>query len=772
MTKRLKRSFMVAILALVATLCLIMGFGFADTTAFAAEANAAISSAPLATDYYYDSDNGSYKTSSSVLHNEWSHFFDLSLVNVGGFTKNGSTYTAKSYSPMSLKIDGTWNYNAIHNSGANDGNDGMHHYSYDSNGYVNGNLVEGGLVIIEYYTSSGTIYSIQSENLWQRDLSVPIELPLTYHNGIKIRVKLCYELWKIQDGKTLYWNITEYSEPFYLTTAASLYTKQVSPSASYTYVVDDEANIKKALYKPLTIIGLNKATSADPTIRLEVQSDYLSPRATDARSRIYTGHDEINALFTAKYWDWWYNLLYDESFIEIDGKRSPLVITPEGLQVYSVDAPATSSISVRLHISIEYNFTEYMHIFGITAIDNRDTQKGYIDYYYSVPISMSNVNDGAIVFYDDIITGKDYSNVSLIENGMVRSNNTLGIVSTSKINQYSVKVEKWENSTWRHAKNSEYKTTTPSGTNNRKIVFNCIEPIEKYRVTVTDNNGAENFREFFIVSDLEEVVNLTLTHEQYNAINNLPWVKELNDHKISCLFPELITETIEQTPISNGTKVIKKITLGNYQNGYYVGDRHDFLYEFYIGEVAAPRLNSVKFQSAKYHVLPESFSVKESSKIYAFKNYEDARAFVASLLKSNYAKPTSLSQGIQDKVAFDSDIESRITHNHSQGELIEQANGNLEVIYVATNAQAPLDEQILMFENDFWGLSKTDAVSISFQNFNGNCTFAYTYGKKLTASIIANKLGYNEQIQVTEHFYDGTSLSYTVMIQKGNSPIK
>ena len=771
MPKRIKRSLMVAILALAATLCLVMGFGVLGTTAFADESKTTTSSAPLATDYYYDSDNGNYKTSSDVLHNEWSHFFDLSLTNAGGFTKNGSTYTAKTYSPMALKIDGTWNYNAIHTEN-NSGNDGMHHYSYDSNGYVNGRLVEGGLVIIEYYTSSGIVYSIQSENLWQRDLSVPIEIPLSYHNGIKIRVKLCFELWKIQDGKTLYWNITEYSEPFYLRTVVSLYTKQVSPSASYTYVVDDEANIKKALYKPLTIIGINKATSADPIIRLEVQSDYLSPRATDARSRIYTGHDEINALFTAKYWDWWYNLLYDESFIEIDGKRSPLVITPEGLQVYSVDAPATSSISIRLHISIEYNFTEYMHIFGITAIDNRDNQKGYVDYYYNVPISMSNVNDGAIVFYDDIITGTGYSDVSLVENGMVRSNNTLGIVSTSKINQYSVKVEKWRNGAWSQAKSSEYKIATPSGTNNRRIVFNCVESIEKYCVTVTDNDGVKNSREFYVVSDLENAVSLTLSHEQYNAINNLPWVKELSDHKTSCLFPELLTETIEQTPVANGTKVIKKITLGNSQNGYHIGDRHDFIYEFYVGAVAAPRLNSIKFQSAKYHVLPESYSVKESSKIYAFKNYEDARSFVASLIKSNYTKPKSLSQGIQDKADFDSNIECRITHNYSQRELIEQANGNLELIYVATNAQAPIGEQILMFEDDFWGLSKTDAVSISFQNSNGNFTYAYTYGKKLTASTIASQLGYNEQIQVTEQFYDGTSISYTVTIQKGSSPIK
>lgn len=769
---RIKKILCVAILTFIAMLCLIIGFGFVGSTAFATEVNSRASSASLAIDYYYDSDNGNYKTSSKILHNEWSHFFDLSLVSASGFTKNGSTYTAKTYSPMALKIDGTWNYNAIHNSGDNDGNDGMHHYSYDSNGYVNGRLVEGGLIIIEYYTSSDTIYSIQPENLWRRDLSVPIEIPLTYHNGIKIRVKLCYELWKIQDGEKKYWNITEYSEPFYLKTSEALYSKHVSPVASYTYIEDDETNIKDAILKPLTIVGLNDATSANPAIRLEIQCDYLSTRATDGRSRIYSGHDEVNFWFTAKYFDWWYNLIYEESFIEIAGKRSPLIITSEGLQVYTFDSPSTSSISIRLHISIEYNFTEYMHFIGITTIDNHDTKKGYVDYYYSVPISMSNVNDGAIIFYEDITTGTDYSNVSLIENGMVRFNNTLGIVSASKTNQYFVKVDRQENNAWRQAKNDEYKITTPSGSHNRRIVFNCVEPIAKYRVTVTDNDGVTNSREFFIIFDLENAVKLTLTNEQYNAINNLPWLKELGDHKILCLFPELLTETIEQEPVSNGTKVIKKITLGNCENGYYVGDRHDFIYEFYIGAVAAPRLNSIKFQFAKYHILPESYSVKKDTKVYVFKNYEDARSFVASMLKSNYAKPTSLSQGIQDKVDFDSNIENRITHNYSQRELIEQANGNLESIYVATNAQAPLAEQILMFDDDFWGLSKTDAVSISFQNSNGSCTFAYTYGKKLTASFIANKLGYGQQIQVTEQFYDGTSLSYTVVIQQGDSPIK
>ena len=191
-------------------------------------------------------------------------------------------------------------------------------------------------------------------------------------------------------------------------------------------------------------------------------------------------------------------------------------------------------------------------------------------------------------------------------------------------------------------RSSEYKIATPSGTNNRRIVFNCVESIEKYCVTVTDNDGVKNSREFYVVSDLENAVSLTLSHEQYNAINNLPWVKELSDHKTSCLFPELLTETIEQTPVANGTKVIKKITLGNSQNGYHIGDRHDFIYEFYVGAVAAPRLNSIKFQSAKYHVLPESYSVKESSKIYAFKNYEDARSFVASLIKSNYTDRKSV----------------------------------------------------------------------------------------------------------------------------------
>lgn len=770
--KRIKRNFIVAFLTFVASLCLIMGFGFSGTTAFAAETNSATSSAHLTTDYYYDSDNGDYKTSSNILHNEWSHFFDLSLVNAGGFTKSGKTYTANSYIPMSLKIDGTWNYTAIHNSGENDGSDGMHHYSYDSNGYANGRLVEGGLIIIEYYTSSGTIYSIQPENLWQRDLSVPIEIPLTYHSGIKIRVKLCYELWKIQDGKTLYWNITEYSEPFYLNTSVPLYSKQVSPAAYYKYVVDDETNIKNALFKPLTILGQNSATSADPTIRLEIQSDYLSTRATDNRSRIYSGHDEINAWFTAKYFDWWYNLIYEESYIEVAGKRSPLIFNSEGLQIYTFDSLSTSSISIKLHISIEYNFTEYMHIIGITAIDERETQKGYVDYSCNVPISMSSINDGAIIFYEDITSETNYSNVSLVENGMLRSNNTLGIVSTSKINQYSIEVEKQENGVWRRAKSSEYTMTTPSGTNNRRIVFNCIDPIEKYRVDVIDNDGKKNSREFYIISDLENVIKVTLSHEQYNAINNLPWVKELSDHKISCLFPELLTETIEETAVPNGTKVVKKITLGNRMGDNYIGDKHVLTYEFYIGTVAAPRLNSVKFQSAMYHLLPESYSVKEGTKVYAFKNYEDARAFLASLMKSDYSKPTSLSQGIRDKASFDKDIEQRIVHNRSQQELIDQANGDFEAIYVATNAQAPLDEQILIFADDYWGLSKTDAISISFLTSKGSCNYSYTYGKTLMASVVANQLGYGEQIQVTEQFYDGTNLSYTVVIQEGNSPIK
>ena len=71
MPKRIKRSLMVAILALAATLCLVMGFGVLGTTAFADESKTTTSSAPLATDYYYDRDNGNYKTSSDVLHNEW-----------------------------------------------------------------------------------------------------------------------------------------------------------------------------------------------------------------------------------------------------------------------------------------------------------------------------------------------------------------------------------------------------------------------------------------------------------------------------------------------------------------------------------------------------------------------------------------------------------------------------------------------------------------------------------------------------------------------------
>lgn len=731
----------------------------------------------IQSDYYYDNDNGKYATSNSIKHNEWSHFFNLALGSDGNYTQSGLTFTISEGYPMSLYISGTSNYYAISNNGKNDGNDGMHHYSYDSNGYINDWLVGSGRIVFEYYTGETTVYKVLSEGLWERDLSVPIEIPLKYHTGIKIRVKLCYELWKYENGKTRFWNITQWSETFYLKTGSLPYNKTVKAIQSdYPKFDGDKDKIKKAVEKPLYIKGVNRSTSNNSSIRLELQNEYL---ATPVNANFYANSTSDSwglGGFDKQTISWWYSLRKG-SYIVIDGQKSDLACNSEGIFALTLDSISSQSIEVNLHINLRYHYSkDRWNWWGANYWNANSYEKDFsIEYKSVVPLSVSNINDGAVLFYDDIASN-NYSNISLVMDEMVRSKNTLGIVSTSRINQFSIEVEKFENDGWRVATKNEYTDNLVPGTANHRIVFKTSAPIEKFRVSLKDNDSNTNSRSFYIVSDLDKALNLKLSNEQYNALNNLPWVKAIEDHQVTCIFSELLhfdsVNGLDQTKLENDSnKIIKKVILGSKVDGRFVGEYHEFTYEFYIGKVAAPRFNSLKLSATHYHILPQSYSVNENGYVYAFKELEEARAFVAKIIKNNYKKPSSLSAAISDKKLFDNEIESRIQFNESQWELIAKAQGDINKIKVATNTQAPIGEKIYIYNDDFFALSKTDTISISLKSSQGKFISGYLSGNKLSGKEIAKLCGYDSAISVTEQFYDGTSLTYEIIVLNGIRPI-
>lgn len=763
MTKSTSRRAVTLLLAIIMVAGSGILFDFFTIVANAAESNYIDENgSTLNTDYYYDKDDCDYTANSSTLHNEWSKFFNLSLVSEGNYSQSGYTYTASGGYPMRLKITGTPGYLSMHANGVNNGNDGMHHYSFDSNGKVNDYSVGSGLIIIEYLSSAGGVVSRQVvDKLWERDLSMPIDLFLKYHsNDYSVRVKLCYEVWKYQDGKPYYWNITQVSNTFKVLAKDIPYDKSFSPSiTNYRYLTDDYTNTEKALEEPIYIKGVNKDTTDNAGIRLELYSKYLTINAA-AGGVFYDKTEGTDLGIAASRHHWWYNLEKD-SYIEINGVRSPLIANSSGFFVIEPPVPESSYINITLRANVKFHYTYYEHVFGIKTESANEEYKGYVQYSIRVPISVSDTNQ--VLIYDTASDSADYSQIPLVIDGMVKESNTIALVS-SKYNTYTSVIQRYSGGSWETANSTEsvvssaVKTYTLHGDN----------PCEKYRVVLTDNQNNSRIVTFYVITDSENLLDLKLTNLQYNSIDNLPWVKDYTDHIITTAIPELYNESVVSIQLdTGGTKVTKKITIGNKSGENYIGNHYEFIYEYYVGEVDAPRLNSIKLQTNMYHIIPENYSVEMNGKVYAFRLREEALLFTESMIKDSYSRPTSLVDGMADKDKFNIHANVMIYKNSSRQELLDRASGNLEIIYVASYCQPPLDDKIYLYDSDHLVLSITDTVSMVCRYGNQEIIFnldSEEEHREVYMNELSKELGYNE-VQITEFFYDGTALSYRIYLQ-------
>ncbi|MBO5262010.1 MAG: hypothetical protein J6B45_03090 [Clostridia bacterium] len=753
------------LLAIAMVLLTGICFGIFPVSVSAAGENVTVNhpSDPVYVNYYYDVDDCDYTANSSTLHNEWSKFFDISLTCAGGYSRSGSAYVAKSGYPMQLKITGTPNYDAMHAGGTNTGNDGMHYYSYDGNGYVENHLVGSGLIIIEYLDSAtDAILETQVyEGLWEKDLSVPLDLLLKYHSDeYRINVKLSYECYKYVDEKKHYWNITEETAVCLRVLTEPLpYDKSFEPSvASYYWIESDKANIEAVLEEPIRVRGVYYDTTDNPGIRLELYSHYLTIN-TVARDIFYEKQESpFNIWIASGTHHWWYRLEND-SYIEINGEKSPLPANENGVYVLEPPVPKGAYINVKVCLNITFFYTYYEHAFGITTETANEERKCIVKYNINIPVSVSDTNQ--ILLYDNV--ADDYSQTSLVLDGMVKETNTLAIV-TSGQNKFTQRIERLQNNEWVSADVTE----SVKSAGEKLYILNSENPCEQYRVVLTDNQGKSRIETFYVIKDVEKLLELKVTNQQYNEYDTLPWVKELDDHKILCSVPELYEETVTSTPLENGgERVTKRVTIGNKADSGYLGTYYEFTYEFYIGAVDAPRLNSIKFQTNYYHVIPGNYSVEYNCKLYVFKYRDEALLFAESTTKDNYKKPSSLVQGIADKERFDLIADFMVCENATRQELIDRAGGNLEVVFVSSYYEAPIDEEnIYLYGADFLYLSITDTVSVVFGQGENTVTFELQQDEELREiqmKEITKLLGYGE-VQVTESFYDGTTLTYNVIL--------